>query len=131
MWCGCVCIVWVVFVCVYSVCVCVYSVCVYIVWVVCVCVYSRGGKKNRLFDSSRFSLERFCLDSEKFIIDFLINLYLFFLHIHLLLKCKRHQLLHCSLKVIVVTRKSFFSNKKMEKVINLLIFFNYQTQSRK
>ena len=32
---------------------------------------SRGGGKNRFFDFSRFSLERFCLDSEKFIIDFL------------------------------------------------------------
>ena len=32
---------------------------------------TRGGKKNRFFDFSRFSLKRFCLDSEKFIIDFL------------------------------------------------------------
>src|SRR4029434_7157793 len=31
------------------------------------------GEKNRFFDFSRFSLERFCLDSEKFIIDFLIK----------------------------------------------------------
>src|SRR4029434_9737996 len=31
--------------------------------------HTRGGKK---IDFSRFSLERFCLDSEKFIIDFLI-----------------------------------------------------------
>src|SRR4029434_3790289 len=91
-------------------------------------VWSRGGKKNRFFGFSRFFLERFCLDSEKFIIDFF---FLFFFYIHFVLKCKLHRLLHCSLKVIIVTRKSFFSNKKIEKVIHLLIFFNYQTQSRK
>ena len=34
---------------------------------------TRGGEKNRFCDFSRFSLERFCLDSEKFIIDFLIK----------------------------------------------------------
>src|SRR4029434_8947358 len=83
----------------------------------------RGGKKNRFFDFSRFSLERFCFDSEKFIIDFF-----FYTSI---LCCKLHRLLHCSWKVIIVTRKSFFSDKKIEKVIHLLIFYNYQTQSRK
>src|SRR4029434_1125918 len=101
-----------------------------LIWVDC-----RGWGKNRFFDFSRFSLERFCLDSEKFIIDILIKKKLkkvfFFLHFHFVLKCKLHRLLHCSLKVIIVTRKSFFSNKKIEKVIHLLIFFNYQTQSMK
>src|SRR4029434_7179422 len=38
----------------------------------------RGGKKNRFFDLSRFSLERFCLDLEKFIIDF--SIFFFFTH---------------------------------------------------
>src|SRR4029434_2765812 len=87
-------------------------------------IYTRGGEKNRFFDFSRFSLERFCLDSEKFIIDFLIKFNFNVLDIHFVLKCKLHRLLHCSLKVIIVTRKSFFSNKKIE-VIHLLIFFNY------
>src|SRR4029434_1793420 len=39
----------------------------------CMCIYARGVKKNRFFHFSLFSLERFCLDSEKFIIDFLIK----------------------------------------------------------
>ena len=43
-------------------------------------VLSRGGEKNRFFDFSRFSLERFCLDSEKFIIDFLIKKEYLFTH---------------------------------------------------
>src|SRR4029434_2458567 len=49
--------------------------------------FSRGGGENRFFDFSRFSLERFCLDSEKFIIDFLIKkkklIFFFFFFIYL------------------------------------------------
>ena len=29
---------------------------------------TRGGKNNRFFDASRFSLERFCLDADQLII---------------------------------------------------------------
>ena len=30
---------------------------------------SRGGKNNGFFDASQFSLERFCLDADKLIIE--------------------------------------------------------------
>src|SRR4029434_4152333 len=76
--CVCVCVCLCVGVCgVGCVCLCV-CVCVCVCVWVCVCapirdnneniITSRGGGKNRFFDFSRFSLERFCLDSEKFII---------------------------------------------------------------
>src|SRR4029434_6629958 len=45
-----------------------------------VSLHSRGGKKKLFFDFSRFSLERLCLDSEKFIIDFLIKKKYIFTH---------------------------------------------------
>src|SRR4029434_1494189 len=85
-------------------------------------IFHRGGEKNRFFDFSRFSLERFCLDSEKFIIDFLIkkkkkklilNFFFFFFFLCL------SRSIFFDLKKF----KKYFFNKKKKKKINLNFFF--------
>src|SRR4029434_6035152 len=71
--------------------------------------FNRGGKKSILRFLSilpRTILSRFRKVHNRFLIKKIKNLiffFFFFLHIHFVLKCKLHRLLHCSLKVIIVT----------------------------